>query len=458
MLYFAKVWKKLVFFVCPGYLWVRQSFHICAMERLMQYVWLHRLWPVGEMTTVDGRHVEVLDPGSLNTDAGPDFFNAKIRVGGELWAGNVEVHVRASDWHRHGHDADPAYQSVILHVVDRDDAVIRASDGRVIPQMRMPCNPALNNKYNELVGRADSALPCASDLAALHPLYLSDWVSALAYERLYAKVDRIESLRARLSGDWESTCYVTVARGLGFGVNGDPFERLALSLPLLFIGKHSDSLTSVEALLFGQAGLLTGAAVTDAYASHLKREYDFLSTKFSLRPVESPGWKMARMRPPNFPHRRIAVLAAMLHGGFRMMNHIVSVSAVDEAVALFMPQLSEYWRTHASFGPPMPVTVGTLSHSSALVMVINVVVPLMMAYGMAHGDESMADKAVGLLQEIKPENNSIVRLFQSAGLKVSDAFMSQGLIQLRRNYCEQRKCLYCRIGHRRLSNCAVRPG
>lgn len=427
------------------------------MEKLMQYVWQHRLWQQGDMRTVDGRRVQVIDPGLLNTDAGPDFFNAKVSIDGHTWAGNVEIHVRASDWHRHGHHTDHAYDTVILHVVDYDDAVIRRPDGEVIPQLRMPCSGDLNTYYRDLVGRADIDLPCAATISRLPSLYLTDWLTTLAYERLYEKMERIEQLLERFAGDWEQTCYVTVARGLGFGVNSEPFERLALSLPLRFIGKHSDDSTAVEALLFGQAGLLgRGVSAGDAYAERLSKEYAFLSTKFGLRAPESLGWKMARMRPANFPHRRIALLAAMLAGGFRMLSRIVSVESVDDACALFTPEMANYWQWRYSFGPGGQRHLGSMSRSSALVMVINVVVPLMMAYGTAHSDSGMTDRAVSLLHDIGAERNSVVEMFARSGIKVGDAFSSQALIQLRRAYCEKRKCLYCRIGHRMLAAKAIR--
>ncbi|MBD5324062.1 MAG: DUF2851 family protein [Bacteroides sp.] len=427
------------------------------MEKLMQYVWQHRLWQQSDMRTVDGRRVQVIDPGLLNTDAGPDFFNAKVSIDGHTWAGNVEIHVRASDWHRHGHHNDRAYDTVILHVVDRDDAVVRRPDGEIIPQLRMPCSADLNEHYRNLVGRADIDIPCAATIKALPSLYLTDWLTTLAYERLYEKADRIEALLNRFAGDWEQTCYVTVARGLGFGVNSEPFERLALSLPLRFIGKHSDDATAVEALLFGQAGLITPAvAAADSYAARLAREYDFLTAKFGLRRPDSLGWKMSRMRPANFPHRRIAVLASMLSGGFRMLSRVVSVENADDACNLFTPDLPNYWQWRCSFGPGSQRHLGSMSRSSALVMVINVVVPLMMAYGMAHSNTEMTDRAIRLLHEIGAERNSVVEMFARSGIKVSDAFSSQALIQLRRAYCEQRKCLYCRIGHRMLAAKAIR--
>lgn len=426
------------------------------MERLMQYVWQHRLWLQSDMLTVDGRRVQVIDPGLLNTDAGPDFFNAKVSIDGRMWAGNVEIHVRASDWHRHGHDHDPAYDSVILHVVDSDDAVVRRSDGAVIPQMRMPCSGELNLYYRELVSRSDSDLPCAATIASLAPVHLTGWLDSLAYERLHEKADRIGELLERFSGDWEQTCYVTIARALGFGVNGDPFERLALSVPLAFVRKHSDNPMAIEALLFGQAGLLDAkSCLADPYAARLKREYDFLTVKFGLRAPESLGWKMARMRPANFPHRRIAVLASLLGGGFRMLQRIISAGDAGEVAALFMPEMPVYWSHRCSFGAAGERNIGSMSRSSAMVMVVNVAAPLMMAYGIAHSDMRLADRAVALLQSLPAERNSVVEMFAGAGIKARDAFTSQALIQLRRAYCERRKCLYCRIGHRMLAAKAI---
>lgn len=417
----------------------------------MQYVWQHRLWIQPQMRTVDGRVVQVIDPGRLNTDAGPDFFNAKINIDGRTWAGDVEIHVRASDWHRHGHDSDRAYDSVILHVVDRDDTIIHRSNGEAIPQLRMPCTPEFQKIYNSMVGRSDVDLPCALQIKDIPGLYITDWISTLAYERIYTKTDRITGLLNRMGGDWESVCYATIARSLGFGVNGEPFERLALSLPLMFVGKHSDSLFTIEALLFGQSGLLAGVDATDSYAGNLRREYEFMAHKFGLRAPESLGWKMARMRPANFPHRRIAVLAAMLHGGFRMMSRILDISDYDSAVSILNPELSGYWASHYSFGPEGSRGSSKMSRSSVTGLIINAVVPLMFSYGQERGDLSITDRAIELLQSLPAERNSIVDLFVHAGIEADNAMTTQALIELRRQYCETHKCLYCRIGHRMLA-------
>lgn len=424
------------------------------MERLMQYVWRHRLWMQPDMRTVDGLRVQVLDPGQLNTDAGPDFFNAKIIIDGQTWVGDVEIHVKASDWHRHGHNNDPAYKSVILHVVDRDDTLIRLPDGRTLPQLCMPCTPEFSEKYNYMVGRSDIDLPCAPHLPEIPALYITDWIETLAYERLYNKASHIIELVDRLGGDWESACYITVARSLGFSVNSEPFERLALSLPLRFIGKHSDSLFTIEALLFGQSGLIPQNPPADSYPANLMREYQFMAHKFGLTPPQSLQWKMSRMRPANFPHRRIATLAAMLHGGFQLVSRILNLTDLSHANQLLNPKLSGYWENHYTFTAPSPRTTAALSQNSINSLIINTIIPLMFACAQTHGNEPLADRALSFLQALPPEQNHISTLFKNAGIPMRDAFHTQAAIQLRRAYCQQHKCIYCRIGHRTLSRAA----
>ena len=430
------------------------------MERLMQYIWEHRLYPRTAMTTVDGRRITVLDPGLLNRDAGPDFFNAKILIDNQEWVGNVEIHVRASDWLRHGHHTDPAYDSVILHVVDRDDMAVKRSDGQTIPQLRLPCVPEFSHSYNSLVEAASrpSTPPCIDYLNAMQPVRLQSWIDSLAYERLYRKSDHIMELLHRLDGDWESVCYVTLARALGFGINAEPMERLALSVPLAYIRKHSDSITYIEALLLGQSGLLNMAPQDsdDPYVQLLRREYAYLANKFSLCRPEMLGWKMARMRPANFPHRRIAYLSSLLLGGFKFMAKILDIDSPDAARRLFDTEVSAYWSTHYTFSSTVTAAPPAMTQSTADGLIINVVAPLLWAYGTANGREDICDRAVALLCQLKPENNTIVRAFTDCGIKCPDAFTSQALIQLRREYCEPRKCLRCRIGHAYLSTHAVR--
>lgn len=423
----------------------------------MQYVWQHRLWPCGTLRTVDGRRITVIDQGLLNTASGPDFFNAKIRIDDRLWAGNVEIHVRASDWHRHGHDSDPAYDSVILHVVDRDDTPVRRSNGEIIPQLRLPCAPDFYQRYSGLTDRADRDLPCAATIASLNPLYISDWIAALALERIYQKAERISALLHDTAGDWEQACFVTIARALGFGINALPMERLAMNMPLRTLYKHADSLTAIEAMLFGQSGLLDSIPAGNPYADTLKAEHAFLAAKFGLRPIDGPGWKTGGLRPQNQPHRRIAALAAMVHERRHLFSEIIEARTLQQAAEIFDVQLTGFWATHYTFGGNgAPGGSGRLSRSSIDVLIINVVAPLIMAFGLEEGEIDVSERVISLLEEMRPESNSLVAMFERAGIKARDAVVSQALVQLRRNYCEARKCLYCRIGHRMLAANALR--
>ena len=421
------------------------------MEGLLQYIWQHRLWLSEDMVTNDGRKVRVIDPGLLNTDAGPDFFNAKVEIDGHLWVGNVEIHVRASDWKRHHHDEDPAYDSVILHVVEKDDAPVHRINGELIPQVELRVSPRFNECYDRLVN-ATVELPCAARLKEVPSLTVTEWIEALAFERLHGKVDRVRELYDRYNGSWEDICYVMLARTLGFGINNDAFERLARVTPLRLLHKHSDSIVQVEALLFGQAGLLNGSHDNDSYYQQLTREYAFLANKFSLHPIEGSAWRLFRSRPQNFPYRRIALLAQFVHGGFNLMNDILTAAGDAKALRqLFDIELSGYWTTHYSFGKPSPGAGRALSNNSIDIVLINTVAPLYYARGEMNDDNEMIDCAVALLEDIRPEKNSIVTMFSNAGIKCDDALTSQALIQLRRNYCEARKCIYCRLGHRLLA-------
>lgn len=219
------------------------------MEMLMQYMWEHRLWGARELATNDGRRVRVIDPGRRNTDAGPDFFNAKVEIDGCLWAGNVEIHYRASDWHRHGHDDDPAYDTVVLHVVAKDDAPVVRANGERIPQMVMECTAEIADRYAALVN-STVELPCRQVIREMTSLDVAEWVQSLIFERLADKSRRVKGLLDRFHGSWEDTCYVTLARTIGFGTNSDAFELLAKSLPLNLLHKHADSLLQLEALFF----------------------------------------------------------------------------------------------------------------------------------------------------------------------------------------------------------------
>lgn len=420
----------------------------------MQYVWKHRLWRSEGMVTNTGKKVRVVDPGLLNTDAGPDFFNAKIEIDGHMWVGNVEMHYRATDWKRHHHDSDKAYDSVILHVVAKDDAPVRRTNGELIPQLVLEVSPQFNADYASLVG-ATIEVPCATKIKQVPHLTIVEWVEGLAFERLHGKVERIHQLLDSFNGSWEDVCYVTLARNFGFGINNDAFERLARRTPLRLLGKHSDSVLQIEALLFGQAGMLDAQKPgMDSYYNQLCTEYAFLSNKFQLTPMEKESWKLFRIRPQNFPYRRIAMLAQFIEGGFRMMNRILEAEGEKEMRSLFEVELSGYWTKHYTFGKPNERATATLSRSSTDIILINTVAPLLYAYGELTGNYEMTDKAIKLLEDLRAESNSIVSHFVAYGIDCPDALTSQALVQLKREYCDARKCIYCKIGHHLLSKAA----
>lgn len=418
------------------------------MEKVMQYLWAHRLQLRPGMTTVDALPLQVIDPGRLNTDSGPDFFNAKVKIGGQMWAGNVEIHVKASDWHRHDHGSDPAYQSVILHVVGQSDTRITASDGRLIPQIELPADTSLLSTLSTLKGASAVSLPCTQAINSMEPLYLIDWLSALAFERLYEKADRVQKLIGHLSGNREEAAYITLARALGFSTNSEPFERLARSTPLRIIRKHADNPIAIEAMLLGQAGLIPPDAA-EGYPLTIAREYEFMASKFSL---QAPGiqWKMARMRPANFPHRRIALLAQILCHSGSILSDILSVRNFEDADALFNRRLSGFWSRAYTFSAIGDDTGRALSRQSVMSLIINVVTPLKMVWGLTQDLPHIADEAIDMLHKIPPEDNRLTRQFAGTQIDNDCAFISQALIQLRRAYCETSDCLRCRIARHAL--------
>lgn len=423
-------------------------------EALLHYLWEHRLMRQSDMVTVDGSRIVILDPGLHNNDAGPDFFNAKIIIDDQTWVGNVEIHVNASDWYRHGHQFDPAYDNVILHVVGHSDKRVLDRNEKVIPQMILPYSEDYHKRYAEMVNNG-SRLPCAADLADIPSLYISDWITSLGFERLYDKVERVLKALNRLDGDWQATAYVTLARALGFGTNSDAFERLAYACPLRPLLKHRNDVSLLEAALFGQAGLLNTVVDDPAdkeYVERLRKDHAFFCNKYGLNPEQTSTWKMARMRPPNFPQRRIALLVSMIASGFDFGRRFVTVTDEKSARALFDASLQGYWVNHYDFGKQSAHSPRALSNDSVSVLIINVVAPLLYAYGLEYASDERTDYAVALLHSLKPESNFIVNIFTDAGIPCDDAFTSQALIQLRRAYCEPRKCLFCRVGHRILAN------
>lgn len=417
------------------------------MERLYHYLWKTGI-PSSGFKDVDGSLVEVVDPGIHNNDAGPDFFNSKLKINGVEWVGNVEIHMRASDWYRHGHSSDPAYDNVILHVVGISDKRITRADGSLIPQIELTFPEKFFHTYATLCDETD-VVRCAGMLSSMPSLNTTDWLETLSVERLQQKAERIKELNRLNYGDWEQTCFIMLARGLGFGLNGDPFEMLAKSIPLKILYHHSDNLFQLEAMLFGQAAMLDSSVhIFDEYYQALCREYYFLARKYGLKPLRSGLWKYSRTRPYNFPHRRIAMLANENLGGFSLFSRLLDSRKVPEDIInLFDMHTAGYWIDHFSFDSSAARVADELSYSSRILLAINVAVPLLYAFASSIGDMELGEKSMGIMRDLPGENNTITRQWQNIGFKVKDASRSQALIHLRKEYCDKNKCIYCRFGH-----------
>lgn len=417
------------------------------MEKLYQYLWRHRM--LGRKLKLDnGTAVEIISPGLLNRDAGPDFSNARIRIGDTEWAGNVEIHVHASDWYRHGHDTNPVYDSVLLHVVAINDRRVTRSDGSEIPQLTATFPESFFRMYSTLCDNIEG-IRCNKCISFIPPLTITDCLESLAIERMQTKASRIIDELNNSGGDWERTCFITLARALGFGLNSEPFEILARSIPLGYILRHADNLQQLEAILFGQAGMLdTSIHIFDEYYQLLCREYYFLARKYNLRPMKRELWKYARTRPQNFPHRRIAILAKALHGGFSLMSRVIAANGkTEESRAILQWELEGYWLDHSDFDITQPQSPSALGHASTDLLLINLIAPLLYAYGATHGEPELAENGLELWRKLPPEKNMFIRQWRQEGIGCEDAMRSQALLQLRKEYCDAGRCLDCRIGH-----------
>lgn len=415
------------------------------MEQLLHYVWKHKIFPLKELKTTTGQQVEVIDTGLANTDAGPDFFNAKLKLDGVLWIGNIEIHERSSDWFKHGHHADAGYNSVILHIASEIDTEISRSNGERIPQIQLICPEAVRTNYKELLETA-SYPPCYRIIPSLSPFTAHSWMSALQMERFEQKATLLNERLKRCQGNWEDAFFITLARNFGFGLNGDAFETWAHRLPFRAVDKHRNDLFQIEAIFFGQAGILEDSD-GDGYYLRLKKEYTYLQHKFGLIPMDASLWRFLRLRPANFPHIRIAQLACLYHRAYGLLSRIMETETLQGVRDILKGGTSEYWLTHYTFGGSSPSRPKTLSNTSLDLLIINTVVTFLYAYGLHKGNRVLCARAGSFLEELKAENNYITRMWEQCGMKASNAADSQALIQLKKDYCDKKKCLYCRIGY-----------
>lgn len=415
------------------------------MEQLLHYVWKHKIFPLKELKTTTGQQVEVIDTGLANTDAGPDFFNAKLKLDGVLWIGNIEIHERSSDWFKHGHHADAGYNSVILHIASEIDTEISRSNGERIPQIQLICPEAVRTNYKELL-ETDSYPPCYRIVPSLPPFTAHSWMTALQMERFEQKATLLNERLKRCQGNWEDAFFITLARNFGFGLNGDAFETWAHQLPFRAVDKHRNDLFQIEAIFFGQAGILEYSD-GDGYYLRLKKEYTYLQHKFGLIPMDASLWRFLRLRPANFPHIRIAQLACLYHRAYGLLSRIMETETLQGVRDILKGGTSEYWLTHYTFGGSSPSRPKTLSNTSLDLLIINTVVTFLYAYGLHKGNRVLCARAGSFLEELKAENNYITRMWEQCGMKASNAADSQALIQLKKEYCDKKKCLYCRIGY-----------
>ena len=424
------------------------------MEQLLHYVWRHKMFPLQEMHTTDGKLVEVIDPGLHNRNAGPDFFNAKVKIDGTLWVGNVEIHDRSHDWYVHGHDHDSAYNNVVLHVAGVVDDNVITSDGKFLPQLQLDVPKEINDHYKELL-ETDQYPPCYKIIPDLTKLTIHSWMSALQTERLEQKTEAIKVRVDRNNGSWENGYFTTLARNYGFGINGDAFEMWANTLPLKAVDHHRDDVFQIEAIFMGQAGLLElntipsqyqRDALNEGYFAKLRNEYQYLAHKFSMKPMDATMWRFLRLRPQNFPHIRISQLANLYYSRRAGLSSLVECTTIEQIKAVLATSVTPYWETHYTFGSTSCRNDKNLSPASLNLLMINTAIPMLFAYGKHKSDEAICDRAFDLLEQLKAENNYITRLWQQCGLTAQNAGDSQALIQLKKEYCDKKDCLRCRIG------------
>jgi len=415
-------------------------------EEFIHYLWKYKLlFP--NLFLVSGEAVTILDPGMHNTHSGPDFFNAKIKIDGTLWAGNVEIHIKSSDWYSHKHHLDKAYDNIILHVVHQDDRLIETTGKLPVATLE------LNNNYNHSLYERYQDIMNSRNWTACEKLFnkidrfvINNWLDRLLVEKLESKAVEIQSQLRFNKNNWERTFYEFLARNFGFKVNTLPFDLLAKSLSLNHIAKHKNNLLQMEALFFGQSGLLS-ATSKDEYEQKLYSEYSFLKHKYSLIPMDPHLWRFLRLRPSNFPTIRIAQFANLVHKSSHLFSKVLEAGSIKELVGLFDVSVSEYWKNHFSFGKKSALKPKKLGKDSIYLLVINTVIPFMFVYAQTCKDQSLADRSLRFLEQIPGESNSVIRKWESLGMSCRTAFNTQALLHLKSEYCSRKKCLSCAIGN-----------
>ena len=413
-------------------------------EDYLHYVWKFQLFSNNNLKTIDNQTVSIVKQGNHNLNAGPDFTNAKIRIGNTLWAGNVEIHSKSSDWKRHNHQKDKAYNNVVLHVVHENDDEVMSENGNRIPEIALNdyLDQSLYQNYLSFINK-NNWIACSNQLQDVDALKINNWLERLSIERLERKITDINGLLEKTNNDWEEVFYQFLCMNFGLKINQQPFLELAQKTPFKIFLKERNNELATEAVLLGQAGFLEKSS--DEYSEKLKKEYQYLKVKYGLKPIHSQ-WKFAKLRPTSFPTVRIAQLAAMLNKHQNLFSQILESRQIKELHSLFEVEPSSYWINHYLPGKTSVKKKKKIGKTSIDIIMINTIIPFLFIYGKKKGNDVFCERALEYLTELKPEQNSIIKKWSEIGIDISNARQSQALIELKNEYCSQKKCLNCSIG------------
>lgn len=409
-------------------------------EDLLQYIWQQKTLLKLPLQTTLGKQITVIKPGRLNLNAGPDFFDARIKIDDTLWAGNIEVHVNSSDWEKHKHQNNPAYNNVVLHVVYNDD--VPTSIPTVELKNYLP--PHFINTYQSLF-QSSSRIPCQKIITLPDDLVLQQFLHRLMVSRLENKCALLEEQLLLYKNSWEKLFYITLAKYFGMGVNAEPFQLLAQSLPQQLLAKHKYNPSQIDALIFGVAGFLP-AMQDDAYSIILNREFDFLQTKYALQQLPKGVWKFAKTRPANFPTTRLAQFSALVFQSVHLFSKLMQAQSIEAAEALLTVKPHEELQLNNLYGA-QHLPLGGIGKQTIQHLLINVVVPFKFVYGKHMLNEALCEQAIDWLEKLPAEKNTITKFWSTIGFKAKQALHSQALVELNNNYCEKHRCLSCSIGN-----------
>jgi hypothetical protein len=414
-------------------------------EAFLHHLWKFKLFDLTHLVTVAGDSVRIVHSGNYLALAGPDFFNAQVVIGTQKWAGNVEIHLKSSDWYLHHHERDTAYDSVILHVVWEHDAAIFRKDNSEIPVLELK-----NYVSSETLARYEALmLPkswifCENQLASLDSFVLKNWQERLFFERLERKSKAIEELLVQTNQDWEAVLFCMLAKNFGLNINGDSFLQIALSIPFSVIRKESYAIEHIESLLFGQSGLLLEDK-EDLYFKQLQSNFEYQQHKYQIEKAQVNPLQFFKHRPDNFPTLRLSQLANLYHKQPYLFSSLMALTSIKDIYDLFSISVSNYWETHYQFDKVSPKKKKMLSKSFIDLLIINTLIPLRFLYAKSQGKE-VSEELISLLNQVAPEKNAIMDKFKSFSVVVSDAFESQALLELKNEYCNKFKCMECAIG------------